>query len=83
MGTPTEEIWPGLNELPNYKPDFPCWPAIPLENIINRRDEKSGTISHCLDENGLDLLQRMLIYEPGKRISAKQALCHPYFRDIQ
>lgn len=25
----------------------------------------------------------MLIYEPGKRISAKQALKHPYFNDLR
>jgi len=32
-----------------------------------------------LDANGIDLLERMLVYEPGRRISAKQALQHPYF----
>lgn len=83
LGTPTEETWPGLSELPNYKADFPCWPAIPLEKAINYRDQVTGNIMECLDADGLDLLQKMLVYEPGKRISAKQALLHPYFRDIQ
>lgn len=27
-------------------------------------------------------LQEMLIYNPAKRISAKQALKHPYFDDL-
>merc|ERR1712029_260534 len=35
-----------------------------------------------LDANGLDLLDKMLIYDPSKRISAKQALKHPYFDDL-
>lgn len=83
LGTPNEEIWPGLSELPNYKPDFPCWPSIPLESVINYRNHETGEIVKCLDADGLDLLQKMLVYEPGKRISAKQALRHPYFRDIQ
>lgn len=34
-----------------------------------------------LDANGIDLLEQMLVYDPSKRISAKRALVHPYFRD--
>lgn len=83
LGTPNEQSWPGISELPNYKPDFPSWPAVPLESVINYRNQESGEIVKCLDAQGLDLLQKMLVYEPGKRISAKQALLHPYFRDIQ
>jgi serine/threonine protein kinase len=36
-----------------------------------------------LDPAGLDLIERMLIYDPLKRISAKSALDHPYFADIE
>ena len=32
-----------------------------------------------LDDNGKDLLKRMLNYDPDKRISCKEALEHPYF----
>lgn len=35
-----------------------------------------------LDPLGLDLLKSMLCYEPQRRISARQALMHPYFKDI-
>ena len=31
------------------------------------------------DPHGLDLLERMLQFEPSRRISAKEALQHPYF----
>lgn len=28
------------------------------------------------------LFQKLLIYDPAKRISAKEALAHPYFGDM-
>ena len=35
-----------------------------------------------LDANGLDLLSKMLVYDPAKRVSGKMALNHPYFNDL-
>ena len=35
-----------------------------------------------IEASGLDLLEKMLIYDPAKRISAKKALLHPYFDDL-
>lgn len=35
-----------------------------------------------IDELGLDLLERMLVYDPAKRITAKSALEHPWFYEI-
>jgi hypothetical protein len=32
-----------------------------------------------LSERGLDLLEKLLVYSPSKRISAKKALEHPFF----
>lgn len=31
---------------------------------------------------GYDVLQKLLVFEPSKRISAKAALSHPYFKDV-
>lgn len=72
LGTPTEESWPGISQLPDYKPDFPRWPAVPLSKAVPQ-----------LDADGLDLLSKMLIYDPGRRISAKRALEHPYFDAVR
>ena len=36
-----------------------------------------------MDLNGLDLLEKMLDYLPERRISAKDALNHPYFNEIK
>ena len=35
-----------------------------------------------IDPAGLDLLMSMLVYDPAKRISAKKALLHPYFDNL-
>lgn len=35
-----------------------------------------------LDSAGVDLLSKMLQYEPSKRITARRALKHPFFHDL-
>ena len=73
LGTPTEAEWPGVSDktcFPDFKPSFPKW----------IRDENIPLCSN-LDENGLDLLEQMLVYDPAGRISAKQSCMHPYFED--
>lgn len=34
------------------------------------------------DEVSLDLLIKMIVLDPSKRISMKEALKHPYFNDL-
>jgi len=72
LSTPTEETWPGVSSLPDYKNTFPCW--------------RTNTLSQCiknLDSTGVDLLQSMLLYDPAARVSARTALTHAYFSDVQ
>ena len=35
-----------------------------------------------LSPEGLDWLERMLVHDPNKRISAKDAMKHPYLADV-
>ncbi|EDW58181.1 cyclin-dependent kinase 1 [Drosophila virilis] len=72
LKTPTEDIWPGVTSLPDYKNTFPCWSTNQLTNQLKN-----------LDANGVDLIQRMLIYDPVHRISAKDILEHPYFNGFK
>lgn len=69
LGTPTEETWPDLNELPDYnKIQFPNAEAIPLDELVPDASKEA-----------MSLLQRFLVYQSKKRISAKDALYHSYF----
>jgi len=68
LGTPNDTVWPGVSQLPNYKETFPKWNARALSEILPE-----------FSPLALDLISKMLVFEPSKRISAKQALQHPYF----
>ncbi|KAK7696494.1 Cyclin-dependent kinase catalytic subunit [Cerrena zonata] len=70
LGTPNEDTWPGVRQLPDYKPTFPQWAAQELAHQVPG-----------LDDDGLELLRDMLTYDISKRISAKRTLIHPYFAD--
>lgn len=67
-GTPTEDDWSGVSQLPDFNLGFPQWKKRPLEEIVP-----------TLDANGLDLLERLLTYDPKRRMTAKSVLQHPYF----
>merc|ERR1719251_159778 len=71
LRTPTEDLWPGVTQLPDFKATFPNWQTLGLKNSMKK-----------IEPAGLDLLEQMLIYDPAKRISAKKALLHPYFDDL-
>lgn len=68
LTTPTEETYPGISKLPDYKPTFPMW--------------KEDTLASCcskISEEGFDLLRKMLLYDPASRINSVDALTHSYF----
>lgn len=71
LGTPTEEQWPAMTKLPDYKP-YPMYPATTsLVNVVPK-----------LNATGRDLLQNLLKCNPVQRVSAEEALQHPYFSDF-
>lgn len=71
LGTPTPQTWPGCDRLPDWKTTFPNFAAQPLHTLFPN-----------LEPAGIDLFQKMMFYEPSRRISAKAALNHPYFADL-
>ena len=71
MGTPSEETWPGVSALPDYNRNFDKFPGENLRNLVNR-----------IDDVGFDLLSRMLQMNPNSRISAADALNHPFLKDV-
>ena len=61
LGTPNETVWPGVSSLKDWNPEFPKW---------QRKDLK--TLVPGLDDEGLDLLEQLIDYNPARRISAKR-----------
>nr|XP_012309104.1 cyclin-dependent kinase 3 [Aotus nancymaae] len=72
LGTPSEAVWPGVTQLPDYKGNFPKWTGKGLEEIVPN-----------LEPEGKDLLMQLLQYDPSRRITAKTALAHPYFSSLE
>ncbi len=57
--------------MPLYKTDYPIYKGEALEKLVPG-----------LDEQGIDLLDKMLRSNPAERITAKEAMKHPYLKDV-
>lgn len=69
-GTPTEKVWPGIQSIPEFKPTFPRFRAKnPYEFFKSMKPE------------AIDLLLKLIALDPTKRITAIEALKHPYFNN--
>ena len=71
MGTPSERSWPGISQFPEYKSNFTVYHTQDIRNYLPQ-----------IDPVGLQLIGGMLQLRPELRISAQQALMHPWFADL-
>ncbi|XAR64428.1 Cyclin-dependent kinase [Bertholletia excelsa] len=79
LGTPNETIWPGFSKLPGVKVNF----VKHQYNLLRRKfPATSFTGSPVLSDAGFDLLNKLLTYDPEKRITAEDALNHEWFREV-
>lgn len=69
MGTPTLKQWPTMKNLPYYIEFTEC-KGTPFRNVLT-----------AASSDAIDLLEKLLVYDPSKRISAKDALNHPFFKN--
>ena len=74
LGSPSEESLPGYKTFPYFDEKLPYW-------------EKGIGLATKLKDTGvtseaLDLLTQMFVYNPSKRISCKEALNHPFFKNV-
>lgn len=72
MGTPSERSWPGISQFPEYKPNVHIYATQDLRLILPQ-----------IDQVGLNLLSQMLQLRPELRISAADALRHPWFHELK
>lgn len=72
IGTPTEDVWPGVGKLEGY---------VHPERVVpvRGRAEFLGTFG-TVGEEGVDLLCRTLTLDPKRRITAREMLEHPWWR---
>lgn len=73
LGTPTLQDYPGIVDLPEYSADLPPY-SPPMGGL--------ASLVSGLDAEGIDLLGKMLQYDPARRITAQAALEHPFFFDM-
>ncbi|XP_061987507.1 cyclin-dependent kinase G-2 [Populus nigra] len=79
LGTPNETIWPGFSKLPGVKVNF----VKHQYNLLRKKfPATSFTGSPVLSDSGFDLLNKLLTYDPEKRITAEAALNHDWFREV-
>lgn len=72
LGTPTAATWPeGLKLGVKIGYQFPNFVATPLSSLIPGASKEA-----------IDLMTAMLSFNPQKRITAAEALAHPYFASL-
>ncbi|CAL1266121.1 unnamed protein product [Larinioides sclopetarius] len=69
IGSPKQSEWP--KDVSLSWTSFRFYKGVPLQSVVPEI---------CPD--GLDLLKRMLCFNPTERISCEAALKHPYFKDV-
>ncbi|KAJ3039896.1 TFIIH complex serine/threonine-protein kinase subunit kin28 [Rhizophlyctis rosea] len=71
LGTPTEDDWPGMKSLPAFVASTEKNMKTPFKALFT-----------AAQDDALDLLEKLLPYDPLKRLSAEEALNHFYFRNL-
>ncbi|KAK4883458.1 hypothetical protein RN001_006777 [Aquatica leii] len=72
LGTPNEDIWPGVSRLPDFQRKFPEWEIQPPSKFVPTGNQDIKTF-----------IDNLLVYNPKKRITAQVALNYDFLKDIK
>lgn len=85
LGTPSDDNWPAWTQLPRAR-DLRMRPRAtpPMRTALGLPGSGpgaggAGAGGTFISDSGLDLLRRLLALDPSRRISAADALSHPWF----
>jgi cell division cycle 2-like protein len=73
LGAPTSNSWPEYSTLPLAK----------TVSLPSPQPPQFRQKFQYLTSAGIDLLMSLLTYDPDRRITAEEALQHPYFTCVQ
>lgn len=90
MGMPSKDRWPLLSAMPEYpqltqlaagnaRLHRPQGLEVWYQNCLKNNQYPSGSGLDTPGPEGFSLLQQLLEYDPQKRLTAENALQHPYF----
>lgn len=72
MGTPTIDSWPNIENLPWFEM---------LKPKINKTSRFEKEYKQMMSLQSFDLAEKLLTLNPHHRLTAEEALSHPYFTD--
>ncbi|OAF66798.1 hypothetical protein A3Q56_05355 [Intoshia linei] len=75
LGTPNEEIWPGMSELNYFEKSFPTWSNTNVHETLN--------VNNRFCKNSFSILMNILQYNPDERTSTICILQHPYLKNCK
>ena len=70
LGTPTDATLPGYKSFPDFNKDFPVWTGTGLSKHI------ADKMAVKMDPLAFDLLEKLLVIDPCRRLTAKEGLYH-------
>lgn len=74
LGTPSADQWPSL-------PKYPEYPSLQAMKMYPPNLENWYRNVGCTNQRQFELLSSLLEYDPAKRITADEALLHPFFTE--